>query len=149
MIANIAPWNYPWFVSSNVYAPALLTGVFTATLMLSPLDAQFELLIVERQCGSLQAFRACYAHGRVSAGTPSQVSPLHRTSSGAQVFQLMRYHLSRAGVPKEVMVPVYGAGDVGAELLKLPINGVFFTGSVATGRKVPCTLNNRHIVIAC
>jgi hypothetical protein len=26
VIANIAPWNYPWFVSCNVYAPALLTG---------------------------------------------------------------------------------------------------------------------------
>jgi acyl-CoA reductase-like NAD-dependent aldehyde dehydrogenase len=39
-------------------------------------------------------------------------------------------------VPKEVIAPVYGAGDVGAELLRLPVNGVFFTGSVATGRKV-------------
>jgi acyl-CoA reductase-like NAD-dependent aldehyde dehydrogenase len=30
VIANIAPWNYPWFVSCNVYAPALLTGSFDA-----------------------------------------------------------------------------------------------------------------------
>lgn len=35
-----------------------------------------------------------------------------------------------------MIAPVYGAGEVGAELLKLPVKGVFFTGSVATGRKV-------------
>jgi acyl-CoA reductase-like NAD-dependent aldehyde dehydrogenase len=48
-------------------------------------------------------------------------------------------------VPKEVLAPVYGAGDVGAELLRLPVNGVFFTGSVATGRKVCNTQAARHI----
>jgi acyl-CoA reductase-like NAD-dependent aldehyde dehydrogenase len=26
VIANISAWNYPWFVGSNVYLPALLTG---------------------------------------------------------------------------------------------------------------------------
>lgn len=26
VIANISAWNYPWFVGSNVYVPALLTG---------------------------------------------------------------------------------------------------------------------------
>src|SRR5690606_27213682 len=26
VIANISAWNYPWFVGSNVFVPALLTG---------------------------------------------------------------------------------------------------------------------------
>jgi acyl-CoA reductase-like NAD-dependent aldehyde dehydrogenase len=26
VVANISAWNYPWFVGSNVYVPALLTG---------------------------------------------------------------------------------------------------------------------------
>jgi acyl-CoA reductase-like NAD-dependent aldehyde dehydrogenase len=26
VIANVSAWNYPWFVGSNVYVPALLTG---------------------------------------------------------------------------------------------------------------------------
>ena len=26
VVANISAWNYPWFVGSNVWAPALLAG---------------------------------------------------------------------------------------------------------------------------
>ncbi len=44
--------------------------------------------------------------------------------------------LHEAGIPKDVFIPVIGTGTIGAELLKLPINGVFFTGSYATGVKI-------------
>ena len=44
--------------------------------------------------------------------------------------------LHEAGVPKDVFIPVIGAGAAGAELLKQNINGVFFTGSYATGKKI-------------
>ncbi|MGE4232370.1 MAG: aldehyde dehydrogenase family protein [Bacteriovoracia bacterium] len=44
--------------------------------------------------------------------------------------------LHDAGVPKDVFMVLVGSGVVGSELLKLPIQGVFFTGSYATGKKI-------------
>jgi acyl-CoA reductase-like NAD-dependent aldehyde dehydrogenase len=44
--------------------------------------------------------------------------------------------LHKSGVPADVMVPVIGAGDVGAAILREPIDGAFFTGSYATGAKI-------------
>jgi acyl-CoA reductase-like NAD-dependent aldehyde dehydrogenase len=41
-----------------------------------------------------------------------------------------------AGVPKDVLVAVIGAGDVGLALLNAPIDGLYFTGSHATGVKI-------------
>lgn len=41
-----------------------------------------------------------------------------------------------AGVPDDVFVPVIGGGAVGAELVAQPVDGVFFTGSYATGKKI-------------
>lgn len=41
-----------------------------------------------------------------------------------------------AGVPKDIFIPVIGGGAVGAELVNQPINGVFFTGSYGTGKKI-------------
>lgn len=91
VIANISAWNYPWFVGSNVYVPALLTG---NAVLYKP--SEFALL------------------------------------SG----QLMERYLHEAGVPSGVFALVCGRGDAGAALLEQPIDGIFFTGSVATGRKI-------------
>lgn len=44
--------------------------------------------------------------------------------------------LSEAGVPEGVFTPLVGGPEVGSALLDAPINGVFFTGSYATGRKI-------------
>ncbi|HTJ81854.1 MAG TPA: aldehyde dehydrogenase family protein [Polyangiaceae bacterium] len=44
--------------------------------------------------------------------------------------------LHKSGVPADIMVPVVGAGDVGAAILREPIDGAFFTGSYATGAKI-------------
>ncbi len=51
------------------------------------------------------------------------------TLTGLQIALL----LHEAGVPREVMVCLVGAGAVGAALLDQKIDGVFFTGSYATG----------------
>ncbi len=91
VIANISAWNYPWFVGSNVYVPALLTG---NAVLYKP--SEFALL------------------------------------SG----QLMARYLHESGVPADVFALICGRGDAGAALLEQPIDGVFFTGSVATGRKI-------------
>lgn len=91
VVVNISAWNYPYFVGSNVFIPALLTG--NAVLY-----------------------------------KPSEIATL----TGQKIATL--FH--QAGVPKEIFVPVIGTGLTGAALLEQPIDGVFFTGSYATGQKI-------------
>ena len=91
VVANISAWNYPYFVGSNVFVPALLTG--NAVLY-----------------------------------KPSEYASL----TGQAIARLMQ----ESGMPRGVFTPVFGAGPVAAELLTHPLDGVFFTGSHATGRKV-------------
>ncbi|MDE2292437.1 MAG: aldehyde dehydrogenase family protein, partial [Elusimicrobia bacterium] len=91
VVANISAWNYPYFVGSNVFVPALLTG--NAVLY-----------------------------------KPSE----HAALTG----RLIRGLLVEAGVPGDVFALVQGAGRTGARLLEQPLDAVFFTGSVPTGRRV-------------
>jgi acyl-CoA reductase-like NAD-dependent aldehyde dehydrogenase len=102
VIANISAWNYPYFVGSNVFVPALLTG--NAVLY-----------------------------------KPSEFATL----SGLEMARM----LHQSGVPEDVFVPVIGGGKAGAALLKQPIDGVFFTGSYATGRKIAAAAGNRMIKV--
>jgi len=55
--------------------------------------------------------------------------------------------LHAAGIPEGVFAPVIGAGEVGAELLKQPVDGVFFTGSYATGRRIAAALRGRMVKV--
>jgi acyl-CoA reductase-like NAD-dependent aldehyde dehydrogenase len=91
VIANISAWNYPFFVGSNVFIPALLAG--NAVLY-----------------------------------KPSEFATL----TGMGIAE----RLHEAGIPSDIFAPVIGTGTAGAELLKFPVNGVFFTGSYATGQKI-------------
>ena len=100
VVANISAWNYPWFVGSNVFVPALLAG--NAVLY-----------------------------------KPSEFAAL----TGAEIARL----LYAAGVPQDVFIPLVGGGAVGEALLAQPVDGVFFTGSVATGRKIAATLAGRMV----
>lgn len=59
---------------------------------------------------------------------PSEFSTL----TGLAIARLM----AEAGVPEGVFIPVIGAGATGAALLNQPLDGVFFTGSYATGMKI-------------
>jgi acyl-CoA reductase-like NAD-dependent aldehyde dehydrogenase len=91
VVLNISAWNYPWFVGTNVFVPALLTG--NAVLY-----------------------------------KPSE----HALLTGLAIDELWR----DAGLPDDVFQLVVGAGDVGAAMLDLPVDGVFFTGSYATGKRI-------------
>src|SRR5207237_7612178 len=95
VIANVSAWNYPYYVGSNVFLPALLAG--NAVLY-----------------------------------KPSEFASL----TGLAITKL----LHKADVPQHIFIPVIGAGEIGAELLRQPIDGVFFTGSYATGKQVAETL---------
>lgn len=53
--------------------------------------------------------------------------------------------LHAAGVPENVFVPVVGAGAVGQALLEQRIDGLFFTGSHATGAKIAVAIGPRLV----
>ena len=53
--------------------------------------------------------------------------------------------LHAAGIPADVMQAVVGAGDVGAALLEQRIDGLFFTGSHATGVRIAQALAPRLV----
>jgi len=100
VIANISAWNYPYFVGSNVFVPALIAG--NAVLY-----------------------------------KPSE----YATLTGLHIAQMMR----EAGVPEHVFVPVVGDGLTGAALLRQQVDGVFFTGSYATGQRIAASAGRRMI----
>src|SRR5690606_2196494 len=52
--------------------------------------------------------------------------------TGLRIAELMK----AAGVPEDVFQVAAGAGDTGAYLLELPLDGYFFTGSYATGKRI-------------
>ena len=62
---------------------------------------------------------------------------------------LTGWHITRllheAGIPEHVFVPVIGGGEVGAALLAQKLDGVFFTGSYATGAKIATIIGPRMI----
>jgi acyl-CoA reductase-like NAD-dependent aldehyde dehydrogenase len=63
------------------------------------------------------------------------------TLTGLHIARL----LHESGVPPDVFVPLVGRGEVGAALLAQDIDGVFFTGSHATGAKIAQTVGARFI----
>ncbi len=65
----------------------------------------------------------------------------HASMTGLAIANL----LWEAGVPNDVFVPLVGDGEVGAELIRQPVDGVFFTGSWATGRRIAEVVGPRMI----
>ena len=63
------------------------------------------------------------------------------TLTGLHIARL----LHEAGIPKDVFVPLIGGSAVGAALLDQKVDGVFFTGSYATGARIAATVGNRMI----
>ena len=100
VIANISAWNYPYFVGSNVFVPALVAG--NAVLY-----------------------------------KPSEFATL----TGLHIAEMMQ----ASGVPEDVFIPVVGDGATGAALLRMPVDGVFFTGSYGTGAKIAASAGQRMI----
>lgn len=63
------------------------------------------------------------------------------TLTGLHIARL----LHESGVPLDVFVPLVGGGAVGAALLEQKIDGVFFTGSHATGQRIAAAVGPRFI----
>jgi len=102
VVANVSAWNYPYFVGSNVFVPALLTG--NAVLY-----------------------------------KPSELTTL----TGQRIVAL----LHQAGVPADVVIDVIGGGATGAALVAAPVDGVFFTGSYATGQRIAGAVGSRMVKV--
>src|SRR6185312_425522 len=100
VVANISAWNYPWFVGTNVFVPALLAG--NAVLY-----------------------------------KPSELASL----TGLEIARL----LHESGIPDEVFVPVIGGGEAGAALVRQAVDGIFFTGSYGTGRRIAEAVRGRMV----
>ena len=65
------------------------------------------------------------------------------TLTGSHIAEM----LHEAGVPRDVFVPVVGDGATGAALVRQPVDGVFFTGSYATGAKIAAAAGRRMIKV--
>jgi acyl-CoA reductase-like NAD-dependent aldehyde dehydrogenase len=63
----------------------------------------------------------------------------HATLTGLHIAAMFY----EAGVPTDIFVPVVGGPAAGAALLRQPVDGVFFTGSYATGAKVGAAAGRR------
>ena len=63
------------------------------------------------------------------------------TLTGLHIARL----LHESGVPPDVFVALVGGGAVGAALLAQDIDGVFFTGSHATGARIAAAVGSRFI----
>ncbi|MEJ6021435.1 aldehyde dehydrogenase family protein [Ramlibacter sp. PS4R-6] len=63
------------------------------------------------------------------------------TLTGLEIARL----LHEAGVPQDVFVPVIGAGPVGAALLEQKLDGLFFTGSYATGARIAQAVGSKLV----
>ena len=65
----------------------------------------------------------------------------HATLTGLAIAGLW----ADAGLPDGLFSPVVGAGAAGEALVRAPVDGVFFTGSVATGRRIAEAVAGRMI----
>jgi acyl-CoA reductase-like NAD-dependent aldehyde dehydrogenase len=100
VVASISAWNYPWFVGTNVFVPALAAG---NTVLYKPSE--------------------------------------FATLTGLAIARL----LHESGIPDEAFIPVVGGGEAGAALVRQGVDGVFFTGSYATGRRIAEALRGRLV----
>jgi acyl-CoA reductase-like NAD-dependent aldehyde dehydrogenase len=53
--------------------------------------------------------------------------------------------LHESGIPDEVFIPVIGTGEIGAALVRQPVDGVFFTGSYGTGKRIAEAVRGRMV----
>ncbi|MEO8509299.1 MAG: aldehyde dehydrogenase family protein [Betaproteobacteria bacterium] len=67
----------------------------------------------------------------------------HATLTGLHIAHMLK----ESGVPEDVFIPVIGDGVTGAALLRQPVDGVFFTGSYATGQKIATSAGRRMVKV--
>ncbi len=87
---------------------------------------------------ALTPITAALVTGNTVVYKPSEITPLEG---------LVESFLERAGVPEDWVQIVYGAGDLGSRLIDQRPEKVFFTGSVATGKKIMAQASQQLIPV--
>lgn len=87
---------------------------------------------------ALTPITAALVTGNTVVYKPSELSPLEG---------LVESFLERAGIPDDWVQIVYGAGDVGSRLIDQRPDKIFFTGSVATGKKIMAQASQQLIPV--
>ena len=79
---------------------------------------------------------AALAAGNAVIAKPAEQTPV----TAWQAIEI----LLEAGIPKDVLQFLPGDGAIGAALIENDIDGVAFTGSTETAKKIEATLNQKH-----
>ena len=79
---------------------------------------------------------AALAAGNAVIAKPAEQTPI----TALQVIEI----LLESGVPADVLQFLPGDGAIGAALVASPIDGVAFTGSTETAKRIEATLNQKH-----
>lgn len=87
---------------------------------------------------ALTPITAALVTGNTVVYKPSELTPLEG---------LVESFLERAGIPDDWVQIVYGAGDVGSRLIDQRPDKIFFTGSVATGKKIMAQASQQLIPV--
>lgn len=87
---------------------------------------------------ALTPITAALVTGNTVVYKPSEITPLEG---------LVESFLERAGVPEDWVQIVYGAGDLGSRLIDQRPEKIFFTGSVATGKKIMAQASQQLIPV--
>jgi acyl-CoA reductase-like NAD-dependent aldehyde dehydrogenase len=73
---------------------------------------------------------------------------LYKPSEWASLSGLaMAQLLHDSGIPREAFIPIVGGAAAGEALLRQPIDGIFFTGSYRTGRRIAAKAAERLIKV--
>ena len=116
---------FPGKASYQEHFPMGVIGI------ISPWNFPFQLAIVP----ALSALIA----GNTVVIKPSEVTPI--------TGEIIREVFQRIGLPKGVVEVVQGDGATGAALSEAQVDKIFFTGSVATGRRVMAAAARRPIPV--
>lgn len=116
------------FPGKSTYQEHFPMGVIA---IISPWNFPFQLAVVP-------AISALIA-GNTVVIKPSEVTPI--------TGEIIREVFDRIGLPKGVVEVVQGDGSTGAALSESAVDKIFFTGSVATGRKVMAAAAKRPIPV--
>ncbi|MBP7178029.1 MAG: aldehyde dehydrogenase family protein, partial [Moraxellaceae bacterium] len=87
---------------------------------------------------ALTPITAALVAGSTVVYKPSEITPLEG---------LVESFLERAGIPEDWVQVVYGAGDVGSQLIDQRPEKIFFTGSVGTGKKIMAQASQQLIPV--
>ena len=127
-----APWAGAWSLGMKRKRVRVVREPFGVIGVISPWNYPFML--------SAAIALPALVTGNAVLLKPSELTP----TSGALLGEL----LLEAGLPRDLFAVLQGSGATGGALCDAPVDKIFFTGSVATGRKVAVACATRLIPCA-